>query len=186
MDQLNYANTFEINDEAKELLEREDNKKPIITFSKLNRYFIIPFLCPIFYYLSKFFRDLIGDTNVINKTEFLDSITAELSFIFSGLFYFISYFKVNFDKKNISSQFIERNNTEAIDSDNKNKICNYNSCKIVTLIILLSLIILMQDFLYIFIIGHNIFEEKTIFKVDCICIDRSESRIDGILLFAIA
>ena len=111
MDQLNYANTFEINDEAKELLEREDNKKPIITFSKLNKYFIIPFLCPIFYNLSKFFRNLIVDTNIVSKTEFLDSITAELSFIFSGLFYFISYCKVNFNKKNISSQFTERNNT---------------------------------------------------------------------------
>ena len=41
MEKLNYANTFEIIDEEEfeELYEIEDNKKSVITFSKLNKYF---------------------------------------------------------------------------------------------------------------------------------------------------
>ena len=170
MDELNYANSFEIYDEINLLSEKVDDKMPILTFSKLNKYFIIPFLCPIFYMISKFFKSLIEDANIINNSNILDPITTELSFIFSGLFYFITFFKVNFNKQNLSSQIIEKGNNGAIIYDNnnnkisnKNKINNSNSCTIIMYIILLSLRILIQDFLNIFINGHNVFNEKIYF-----------------------
>ena len=168
MDELNYANSFEIYDEINLLSEKVDDKMPILTFSKLNKYFIIPFLCPIFYMISKFFKSLIDDKNIIKKSNILDPITTELSFIFSGLFYFITFFKVNFNKQNLSSQIIERGNNGTITYDNnkissKNKINNSNSCTIIMFIILLSLRILIQDFLNIFINGHNVFNEKIYF-----------------------
>ena len=125
MDELNYANSFEIYDEINLLSEKVDDKMPILTFSKLNKYFIIPFLCPIFYMISKFFKSLIDDKNIIKKSNILDPITTELSFIFSGLFYFITFFKVNFNKQNLSSQIIERGNNGTITYDN-NKISSKN------------------------------------------------------------
>ena len=64
MDELNYANSFEIYDEINLLSEKVNDKMPILTFSKLNKYFIIPFLCPIFYMISKFFKSLIEDANI--------------------------------------------------------------------------------------------------------------------------
>ena len=46
MEDLDSEDSLDSNEEK--LLEMKDNKKPIIIFSKLNKYFLIPFLCPIF------------------------------------------------------------------------------------------------------------------------------------------
>ena len=61
--------TNELDEE--ELAEMEYNKKSIITFSKLNKYFLIPFLCPIFYAISVVFGILIEYTRAINMLQFL-------------------------------------------------------------------------------------------------------------------
>ena len=79
--------TNEIDEE--EAPEIEYNKKPIITFSKLNKYFLIPFLCPIFYAISVVFGILIEYIRAINMLQFLGAISNDLSYIFAGLFYLI-------------------------------------------------------------------------------------------------
>ena len=80
MDQLNYTNTFEINDELEEVLsERENNKKSIITFSRLNKYFLIPFLYPVFCVLRNIFKDLVVESKVINNSKLFYSISIDLS-----------------------------------------------------------------------------------------------------------
>ena len=162
MEQLNYANTFEIIDEEEfeELYEIEDNKKSVITFSKLNKYFLIPFLIPVFCVLSNVFMDLIAESKAKNILDFFEFIVIDLSYIFAGLLYFIPYFKVNFNKKNDSLSINKRNNSCAMYTNNKIKIDKYKSCKIIMLILLLSLIIVVQDFLYIFINDNKVFEER--------------------------
>ena len=162
MEQLNYANTFEIIDEEdlEEFYEIEDNKKSIITFSKLNKYFLIPFLCPVFFMLTAIFEYLISKDKVAYNRDFLSSIFTNLYFIFAGLFYLIPYFKVNFNKKNVSASIVERNNSEEKYLNNIGKIDKYKSCKISMLIILLSLIIVAQDFLVIYLIDEMVFDER--------------------------
>ena len=99
MEDLIRVNKLESDEE--ELSEIANNKKQIIIFSKLNKYFLIPFICPVFYVISNIFKDVILKAKVINKKEFFDSIYIGLNFFFVGLFYFIPYFNINYNKKMI-------------------------------------------------------------------------------------
>ena len=56
MEKLNSEDTIEEEDELSEI---KDTKKPIITFAKLNKYFFILILSPIFFMLTNFFQYLI-------------------------------------------------------------------------------------------------------------------------------
>ena len=76
------------------------------------------------------------------------------------MFYFISFFRVNYNKNNDSSSNIENNNSGIVYIYNESIIYNYNPYKIIILIILLSLINGIQDILIIFIDGNNFFEER--------------------------
>ena len=159
MEELKSVDTFEGNDEKFEV--KRGNKKSIIIFSKLNKYFLIPFLCPIFYTLSDYFEDLILQKN--NYQNFFDIIFTDLSYIFAGLFFFIPYFKFNFNRKNDSSS----NNSGIKYIYNEVLINNYNPCKIILLIISLSLIIVFQNFLFNFTNDEDTFEIR-IYIILCI------------------
>ena len=156
--------TNELDEE--ELAEMEYNKKSIITFSKLNKYFLIPFLCPIIYVISILFGVLIEKTDAIKMLHFLQAISNDLSYIFAGLFYLIPYFKVNVNKKNESSSN-NSGNSGIIYIYNEGIIDNYNPCKIMMLIILLSIIIVIIDILniYIDIINDNYFVENIYYLI---------------------
>ena len=92
------TNSQEIKDD---LNDTENIKKPIITFAKANRYFIIPFLCPIFCMLANYFSAKIIKANVIKKVEFVFSIfLGQLSYVLGGLFHFASYFRSKANKIN--------------------------------------------------------------------------------------
>ena len=67
-------------------------KAPLITFAKLNKYYTIIFLCPIFSMLGNYFLSKIMQANVIKQNLFFYILHEELTYIFAGLFYFISYF----------------------------------------------------------------------------------------------
>ena len=155
MEKLNSEDTIETFEEDGELPEIKYNKNSKITFAKLNKYFIIPFLCPIFCFLTHYFYALCQEIKIIERTELFDSIFTDISYIIAGLFYFISYFRINYNKKNESSSNIENNNSGVIYIYNESIIDNYNPSKIIMLIILLSLIIGIYDFLSIFFDDDN-------------------------------
>ena len=161
MERLNSKNTFETNEE--ELSEIKDIKKPIITFAKFNKYFFILILSPIFFVLTNLFLYLIEDIGIVKRSELLNSIIDDLSYIFAGLFYFISYFKVNSNKNKESYSNSGNNNSGVIYIYNEGILNNYNQNKIIILIILLSLIIGIDDILYIFIGDRNVFEIRIYF-----------------------
>ena len=110
--------------------------------------------------LTNLFEYLIEEEKVINKFDFFDCISTELSLIFAGLFYFIPYFRSNLNKKNYDSPSNENNNSGIIYIYNEGIIDNYNPCKIMMLIILLSIIFALLNFLFIFIIDKNVFEQR--------------------------
>ena len=149
MEDLIRVNKLESDEE--ELSEIANNKKQIIIFSKLNKYFLIPFICPVFYVISNIFKDVILKAKVINKKEFFDSIYIGLNFFFVGLFYFIPYFNINYNKKNDINSDVQRNNSGITHIYNEGIIDNYNPCQIIMLIISLSLIIVIIFVFYIFI-----------------------------------
>ncbi len=104
-----------LNDEDEKLNELKINKKPLIDFAKLNKYFLIPFICPIFCMLTNYFNDKLEETKSIKEEIFINLLYHELSSLLGGLIYFISYFRQKTDK------IKEFNN---LNNDNKNNNAN--------------------------------------------------------------
>jgi len=74
--------------------------KCLFSFGKINKYFIIPFLCPIFCFLRTFFVilyvEIPNENDIdkkINNKIYLLSSSASLSYFGGGLLYFISYIR---------------------------------------------------------------------------------------------
>jgi len=66
----------------------------LFSCGKINKYFLIPFLCPIFCFLSKLFLELYvrnenGNNEKFKKKAFLISSITSLSYITGGILYFI-------------------------------------------------------------------------------------------------
>ena len=81
----------------------EKQKKSLITFAKINKYFLIPFLTPVFCMLANYFLNKIREIKLVRNEEFILSSYIMLSYIAAGCFYFISKFrqKVEEQKENI-------------------------------------------------------------------------------------
>ena len=79
------------------LLKEDTTKQPFIAFAKINKYFLIPFLCPVFCMLANYFIIFINEAKVIKKEEFALSFFILLSYVGAGLLYFISYFRQKVD-----------------------------------------------------------------------------------------
>ena len=72
--------------------ENENNKekKYLFSFAKINKYFIFPFLCPIFCMICNFFIEKINNDEGLKNKECFLAIIECTTFIGGGLLYFIS------------------------------------------------------------------------------------------------
>ena len=146
-------------EQNEELIEENKKNKSFITFSKLNKLFLIPFLYAIFYFLIYLFEYLIDKSEVIKRPQFIKSILYDLSHVIAGLFYCIPSFQVNVNIKKKS------NKKEKLDIAvdyiyNKNFGSIINTKKDIMLILLLSLMLSLDDLLWVFIIKGNTFDER--------------------------
>ena len=88
-----FPNSSNEEDERKDsLIKTEEQKKPFITFAKLNKYFLIPFLSPISCMLANYFLLLIDSTKVVKNGEIFVPISVEISYMLAGCLYFFSRF----------------------------------------------------------------------------------------------
>ena len=101
--------------EKEEILNEQENKKTsLITFAKLNKFFLIPFIAPIFCMSTNYCIALLIETNTIKKLEFLGVIYIEITYMLVGLLHFIPYFRKNIGKgndskrTNISNKYFQR------------------------------------------------------------------------------
>ena len=92
------------NEQNEELTEVKDKNKSLITFAKLNKLFLIPFLFAILNFLSILFEGLIDKYNVLKNPEYIKSVLYDLPNVIAGLFHFLSYFKPNVDKQKKSTK----------------------------------------------------------------------------------
>ena len=93
-----------INESGRESFIKPDKqKKPLITFAKLNKYFLIPFLAPVCCMLANYFLEKIRKIKVVRNDELISTSYILLSYVGAGCFYFISKFrqKVEGAKENI-------------------------------------------------------------------------------------
>ena len=154
MDDSNY------HEKKEKINEPKNNQKPLITFAKLNKYFLIPFLCPIFCMLSNYFLGVLISTNIIKRVEFIGIILDIFPYVFAGLFHFISYFKSIEEKEDESDPKGSQNGIHYIYNSN---ITSIYSHKIFLLIVLLSLLIGINEFIAFINLGKHLFEFRLYF-----------------------
>ena len=143
----------------------EEHKTPLITFAKLNKYFFIPFLCPIFCMLSNYLLLLIDSTKVVKKGEIFVPLFVELSYIFTGFLYFISRFqqKIEGGKEDLVTynERDERHSSAIKYIYNEGNKKNY--LKEWVLIITLGFLVAVFELLSIFIRNKKVIEDRLYF-----------------------
>ena len=160
MENFNAENEKENDIESNEELPKiNNNKKSLITCAKLNRYFLIIILCPIFGMITNLFIDLIIDTKIIQRLDFALTFFNCLSYFLTGLFHFIYNFKESVKKENNENNEGSRSSTK-IYIYNKIKNENYNPHRIFMIIILLASLIIIRCLLSTFFYDKNVFEKR--------------------------
>ena len=112
----------------------------MITFAKLNKYFLIPFLNPIFLFLTVRLLSQINQTFINDgKNIFIDILFWNINYVFVGLLYFVFHFKLKNNKKEKDiPQEKETNKLSFIYNENDSTI--NNPIKVSSLIILISIL----------------------------------------------
>ena len=89
-----------------------ENKRTLFSFTKMNKYYLIPFITPVFSFISNILEDMMEEENS-NKLNFLFfPIVYSITDIIAGLIYFIQLCQKN---KNLNSKKNQK-------KENKNKI----------------------------------------------------------------
>jgi len=149
-----------------------EKKGCLISFGIINKYFIIPFLSPVFCYLSNYFIELYIDTKVNNESNdmikdkiYLISTIVSLSYFGGGLLYFITYIraKTKDTKESLNNKKDRLNCTES--SSLVNYIYNdpfeqKNVLKIFSILFILSLLVAFSLICGLFSINKIVFEKR--------------------------
>ena len=156
------SNSYSFTETKQDSLMKEDkSKKSLITFAKINKYFLIPFLTPVFCMLANYFLMLLRQSKVIKKEEFFLSFFIVCSYVGAGLFYFISYLRLKVEgaKENI----IYRERASLQITYIYNEISIKSSLKKYILIIFIGFLITLFELLAIFSHGKKLFQERIYF-----------------------
>ena len=91
---------------------KEQKQNHLIMFAKLNKYYLILFIAPVFCMITNYFISKIKDPelNIIKNPYVFNMLNVELFHTFAGLFYFISYFNKNPNKGKESDENRSSNN----------------------------------------------------------------------------
>ena len=156
-------NLFIINESRRNSSINSENKKSLITFAKLNKYYLIPFLAPVFCMLGNFFIYRIRGIKVVKHEEFILTSYIILSYVGAGSFYFISKFrqKIEEAKENI----IYRERRRSMIRFLYNKVFKKSPLKEWILIIVLAFLISIFELFSVFAKKpkNNLFEERLYF-----------------------
>ena len=153
---------IESNSDTKESLTKNEKlHQPLITFAKINKYFLIPFLCPVFCMMANYCIGKFDKQKIMNKAEFIVPVYVILSYVAAGTPYFISKFnqKVEGGKEVIIYRERIPHNIKYI----YNKGFKQNLIKKYALIIFLSLLIVAFELLSSHSRGYKLFQERLYF-----------------------
>ena len=147
--------------------ENNNKKESLISFAKLNKYFIFPFICPIICMICNYFLILGIDEIGFKNREFLLSTFVEISYIGGGLVYFISWIRRKTEETRENAMIykkIERRNSSNISIKYiYNEGPKKNPLKIFGIIFFISLCITLFSVCDIYALEKNTFEERLYF-----------------------
>ena len=93
--------------EKKNLNDKQKKKEPLIMFTKLNKYFLFPFLCPLITFAANYFSTDILRSGAVKRPEFFVVIYIELALIVGGILQFVPCLKYNMNKRRESPINVE-------------------------------------------------------------------------------
>ena len=158
-----------------------EKKECLFSCGKINKYFIIPFICPIFCFLGNLFYDLyikllnentnVGNSydDIIKKKLYLISCSFSLNYFGGGLLYFISYIRTKTETSRISS--VNKNDrTRNVSSSSITYIYNDASgnshiLKIYSILIIISLLINCAIICNLFAFNKNVIERRLYYLI---------------------
>ena len=139
-----------------EMDENSNKKEWLFSFDRINKYYLFPFLAPIFCMLANFFLGLVRNkiSDKVNNYEFLLSMFINFSYIFGGLIYFISFIRTK----------TEETKEHAIIHKNKNSLnLIYNKGLKKDKKIIFGILFLMSILLSIYIMCISFSFRRTVF-----------------------
>ena len=142
-------------------METKKHTESYVTFAKINKYFIIPFLCPVICMLTNFFLSYVNKSNVIKKFELIVPIYIELSYVAAGLLYFFSYFQEKIDIGKESIIYRERTSTITYIYNKSKK--KEESLKPWIIIVFLGFLAVLFELLGAYSREKHLFEERLYF-----------------------
>ena len=144
--------------------EIKTKKDCLFSFAKLNKYFIIPFVCPIISMACNYLINEIIDVIGFENREFLLISYVEITYIGGGVVYFISWIRRKTeetrDKANI---YKDKERSASSITYIYNEGPKVNQITIFGIIFFISVIIALFTVCDIYAINYNIFEERLYF-----------------------
>ena len=143
--------------------EEEDDEKNIqkkecfISFAKINKYYLFPFLAPIFCMTSNYLLHLINKENYHN-IEFTLALFVNFAYILGGSLYFITYIREKTEEtKNNAIVYQERKTINLIYKEDKP---NKSKTKIFFILLFMSLLLATYIIIYTFSNHKNLVEKR--------------------------
>ena len=141
--------------------EKKVEKECLFSFAKINKYYIFPFLCPIFCVTANYFLFLILKKENIKNKEFLLLHTICASYIGGSLLYFISSIRTkNEETRNENVENKQKERTSSRITYIFNEGLKKNTSKIFGFLIIMSIIIVLVEVCSLYTLEKHVFEQR--------------------------
>ena len=139
--------------------QNKKRKEYLFSFATINKYYIFPFLCPIFCFLGNLFISFISKDNGLNNKEFLCTFLIHLSYIGGGLLYFISSIRTKTEQTRSEAVIVSPSSIRYIynDASNKNKLYQF------IILLIMSILLVISTISGLHIGDKYVFEERLYF-----------------------
>ena len=148
--------------------EEKKNNEGLFSFSKLNKYYIFPFLCPLACIILNVFITFVYEDKKFQGNQFLASILICFSYFFGGIFYTFAIRRKlkKGQNKEINNRTLSSSSIELIYNENDVKdIYNRNVVKIYLLLLIMSILLALFFICGDYFSTHNILEERFYFFI---------------------
>ena len=144
--------------------DEEKNKKneSLFSFAKINKYYLFPFLAPIFCCTANYFIHTLYKENPSMEMHMFLTIYIDCSYLFGGLLYFISSIREKtYETRDDAIEYRERASSvvKYIYNDGSKK----NQIKILLILLLISFLITITTICNLYSMERTIFEKRLYF-----------------------
>lgn len=91
---------------------QKNNKECLFSCAKINKYFIIPFLCPLFCSICNYFIQIVNDDKGFKNKQCFLAIMETSTFIGGGFLHFISFLREKTEKSKDKSKECKEKETK--------------------------------------------------------------------------